>query len=246
MRYWLSNGDPQTYGPYEIADLQRFAAEGRVDQRTRLCPEGGTQWVPASSVLQPQGGAPPVFSGATSAMDGAPLFLNITVWRLIGMTIVSMGLYELYWAYRNWHYLRSRQGLHISPFWRAFFMLLFIYQLLKRIRNTASPVLRVPGHFSAGGMATGLIVTTILGRAIGRVPEAGATVIALLVTVSTVSFLVPAQLHINRLHEAMSPKPSPYPFSVGHIVCLVVGVVVWIFTIAGLVELSSSNRPGRF
>jgi hypothetical protein len=51
MRYWLSNGDGQTYGPYEVEELRTYAAEGRLDGPVQLCAEGWSQWVPASSVV---------------------------------------------------------------------------------------------------------------------------------------------------------------------------------------------------
>jgi len=51
MRYWLSNGDGKTYGPYEIDQLRALAAEGRVPPGSNLCAEGGTAWIPATQVL---------------------------------------------------------------------------------------------------------------------------------------------------------------------------------------------------
>lgn len=51
MRYWFSNGDGNTYGPYEIGQLHGFATEGRLNAQSQLCAENSTQWMPASSVL---------------------------------------------------------------------------------------------------------------------------------------------------------------------------------------------------
>ncbi len=56
MRYWLSNGDGQSYGPYELHDLRAYAAEGRVNAGSQLCAEGSSQWVPASSIITVAGG----------------------------------------------------------------------------------------------------------------------------------------------------------------------------------------------
>ena len=65
MKYWLSNGDGQTYGPYTIDELRGFAAEGRVTNMTQLCQEGTQQWVSATAMLGVGlGGVPPTSPGA--------------------------------------------------------------------------------------------------------------------------------------------------------------------------------------
>ncbi|MEY3142073.1 MAG: hypothetical protein RLY21_566 [Planctomycetota bacterium] len=61
MKYWLSNGDGQSYGPYTIEELRGFAAEGRVTNMTQLCQEGTQDWVSATTMLGVGlGGTPPI------------------------------------------------------------------------------------------------------------------------------------------------------------------------------------------
>ena len=50
-------------------------------------------------------------------------FLYIPVSRLIFLSMLTFGLYCYYWQYRNWGYVKEREGLSISPFWRAWFWL---------------------------------------------------------------------------------------------------------------------------
>lgn len=69
MRYHLSTGDGQTYGPFEVSQLQAMAAEGRVNSASMLCAEGGSQWVPASSVV-PMAGPPT--APASAPQGGMP------------------------------------------------------------------------------------------------------------------------------------------------------------------------------
>ncbi len=58
MKYHLSVGDGQAYGPFDVSQLKAMAAEGRVNAASMLCAEGGSEWVPASSVLGTT--APPI------------------------------------------------------------------------------------------------------------------------------------------------------------------------------------------
>ncbi|MBI5777965.1 MAG: hypothetical protein HZA49_00725 [Planctomycetes bacterium] len=54
-----------------------------------------------------------------------PLFLYIPISRLILLSILSFSLYEFYWIYKNWRYIKEREGLEIKPFWRGFFGIFF-------------------------------------------------------------------------------------------------------------------------
>jgi hypothetical protein len=56
-----------------------------------------------------------------STESSTPLFLNISILRLVLLSIASCGLYEAYWIYKNWRYIKERDGLEIRPFWRVFF-----------------------------------------------------------------------------------------------------------------------------
>tara|TARA_B100000676_G_scaffold307858_1_gene367291 strand:+ start:555 stop:1154 length:600 start_codon:yes stop_codon:yes gene_type:complete len=46
-----------------------------------------------------------------------------------------MGIYELYWQYRNWHGLKQNRDLKVIPALRALFSLFFFGSLLKHINN---------------------------------------------------------------------------------------------------------------
>ena len=49
-RWYVAGPDGEPHGPYEAESLRAYAAEGRINGSTRLCLDGTTDWVPASSV----------------------------------------------------------------------------------------------------------------------------------------------------------------------------------------------------
>ena len=57
MKYYVSRGGQQ-YGPYALADLQRYVASGNILATDLACPEGGAQWVPVSQILAGAAPAP--------------------------------------------------------------------------------------------------------------------------------------------------------------------------------------------
>lgn len=41
--------------------------------------------------------------------------------KFIFLSIITFGIYELVWAYRNWKLIKEKENLDIMPFWRVFF-----------------------------------------------------------------------------------------------------------------------------
>ena len=63
-----------------------------------------------------------------------PLFLHVPVSRVIAMSIVSMGLYNAYWIYKNYRYVKERERSRIWPFWRGIFGF-FLNGHMSRVRG---------------------------------------------------------------------------------------------------------------
>jgi hypothetical protein len=154
------------------------------------------------------------------------LFLYIPIPRLILLSIASLGIYEAYWIYKNWRFVKERDRLDIRPFWRGMFGVFFCHSLLKRIHADEETCAVLVPSFWPGGLATGWVILIILGNLIGRAPGIGATIIAGIMP--SYLFLAPVQKYINSVTERRSPRASYYSWSLGHFVCLGIGVLVWI------------------
>jgi hypothetical protein len=70
MNYHITRGD-QSYGPYTLADLQRYVASGHVLPSDLARSEEMTEWVPVSQILNPAG-LPPAFEPPPAFGGGAP------------------------------------------------------------------------------------------------------------------------------------------------------------------------------
>lgn len=66
-----------------------------------------------------------------------PYFFTAAPFKLVLLSICSLGLYELYWFYKNWHFYRNRTGKPIKPLWRAFFSPLWAYASFKTVNEAA-------------------------------------------------------------------------------------------------------------
>ncbi|MFQ5804153.1 MAG: hypothetical protein ACE5JQ_14785 [Candidatus Methylomirabilales bacterium] len=160
-----------------------------------------------------------------ASQPSTPLFLYISPARLIFLSIASMRLYEAYWIYKNWRYIKERDGLSISPFWRGVFGIFFCHSLLRRIHGDEQARAIQQPAFSASGLATGWVILLIITNIVSRAPSIEASIVAAFIP----SFLclVPVQNYINTVTEKRNPAQKFYGWSSGHIVCLLFGIVIW-------------------
>jgi hypothetical protein len=94
------------------------------------------------------------------------VFFTTSTFKLAVMSICTLGLYELYWFYKNWDFIEERTGQDISPLWRAFFAPLWAYSCFKHIKISAKEN-NVSGPIPIGLLA---IVYLIL-QALWKLPD---------------------------------------------------------------------------
>ena len=68
----------------------------------------------------------------------APHFFTATPLKFVVMSVCTLGIYQLYWFYKNWKLIRERTGRKISPFWRAVFSPLWAYSCFKEMKACAA------------------------------------------------------------------------------------------------------------
>ena len=233
--YHIAKDGKQT-GPYDKEEVRRQVGTGALKASDLCWCEGMADWQSIGTVFNfiPETDSPPPIppSAAPSANKVAPLFLYIPTSRLIILSIVSMSLYEAYWIYKNWRYIKERDGLNISPFWRGFFGIFYCHSLLRSIHEDKEARSYQQPTFSPNALATGWVLLMIFANAVSRAPGMAATIISAFIP----SFLclVPVQNYVNSVTEKRNPSQKAYGWSSGHIVCLVSGVIFWALLLIGL------------
>ena len=92
-----------------------------------------------------------------------PVFFPVGELKLALMSIVTLGLYEVYWFYKNWKCVQRNSGEKVSAPLRAIFYPVISYPLFKRIRSHAKTS-GVEADFPAGALACAVFVMTLLWR----------------------------------------------------------------------------------
>jgi hypothetical protein len=232
--YFIAKDGKQT-GPFEESEVLRQVDAGVLSANDLCWREGMGNWEPIAGVLtvpSAQSSPPPISGTPPSVVEKSPLFLHIPISRLILMSIVSFSVYEAYWIYKNWRYVKERDNLNIRPFWRGWFGIFYCHSLLRRIHgDTEARSVQMPS-FSPGGLATGWVVLLIFANLLSRAPSIAATIIS--VFIPSFLCLVPVQNYINAVTQRRNPGQSYHRWSSGHVVCLVFGLIIWTLLLIGL------------
>jgi len=153
-----------------------------------------------------------------------PPFFAVSVTKLLVMSVCTFSAYEVYWFYRQWKRIAERERLAVSPVARAIFTFLFCYQCFVHVRDFETETETEP-KLAAGPLAIGWIGTTFLWRLPD--PYWWISMLAPL-------FLVPVQLHMNRLNAAANPQHERNSrFSGWNWVAIVLGGLLFMLAVLG-------------
>ena len=152
-----------------------------------------------------------------------PVFFQVGILKLAVMSIVTLGLYQLYWFYKNWKCV-ERHGEEVNAPVRAFFYPLTSYWLFRRIRDRAATAGGDP-QVEAGAMAIMLAVFTAFGSLSG---------LACLFSFFNVLPLLHVQAAVNKLNRKLTPGVDENSRLRGwNIVALAVGVPFLVLGVIG-------------
>jgi hypothetical protein len=176
----------------------------------------------------------------TKATEDPTLYFPVSLLKLVVMSICTVGIYELYWYYKNWCLIKEREKLKIMPFWRAFFAYFFCYSLFKRIDATARSQ-KVQKSIAPGPLAAGWTITTLMMKLPGAY---------CLVTYLAVLFLLPVQSLVNEINRVACPNHSPNSkFTGWNVPVVVVGAASFaliLISFLGLERAADISSPASY
>lgn len=129
-----------------------------------------------------------------------PVYFPVSRLKLAIMSFFTLGIYEVYWFYRNWRFVRrNERPVDIWPLARGVFALFFCYALLRRVKRTGADLSLRPS-FSPLFVTAGWTVLNLLSY----VPE-GLWVLSFF----SGFMLLPVQKHINSINARLAPDAAP-------------------------------------
>ena len=151
--------------------------------------------------------------------------------KFVILSLVTLGLYQFVWFYRNWRYIKTSEGTSIWPWARALFYPFWYYQMLKR--------LDVQGK---GLLAAALLILLVIasGPAVGLLdPDSlfDSFLILAFIILLAVLLLIPAVKAVNDLNERSGTRPPSFGWRRRSAAVLVLGLLVNAMAAVGVLIL---------
>jgi uncharacterized membrane protein YkvI len=166
-------------------------------------------------------------------------FFTVSVKKFWVMSIVTLGIYQIYWFYRNWKAQMQLTGVKMRPFWRAVFYVFFTHDLFRRINTAVESDASLEEEWNPQGMATAVVVVAILSNVLERLTgrmetHAAMEVASLLLLPVHIALIARVQGIVNRLNYDPDGEANDR-FSGLNIVAIILGLLFWLLIFAGLV-----------
>ncbi len=169
-------------------------------------------------------------------------FFSISLGRLAFFSILTLGIYDIFWFAKNWSSIKKAERVDISPVSRAFFTIFYCYSLFKKILLSAKKH-GYSNSYSPGILAIIYIILLLLGNGLSRIENVNPGLDILWLLIASCSFipLLTVQKAINFNNSKIIPDFSlNRKFSTGEIILTAIGVI-W-FGLITLGVFSSLNH----
>ena len=152
---------------------------------------------------------------------------KLSVNKFIILSIVTIGLYELWWIYKSWRFFQAKEKSDIMPAIRTVFSIIFLIPLFNKILKLAKRNGYKPGYISVF-LFVGILITNLLVL----LP----TPFSLIAIISFV-FLIPPFKALNFAVDYCEGFKviKQNAFSKRQIFLLAIGVILWILVIIGTI-----------
>ena len=161
----------------------------------------------------------------TPVADERPAFFAVSLSKLAIMSLVTFGIYEIYWFYQNWKSVQRLTGENLNAPIRALFYPLTSYSLFRRIREQGQR-LQVNVTINAGALALSVFVL----NALWRLPDP-------YWLVSFLGFLplLSVQSEVGKINRTLAPgADAKTRFGAWNVFAVVIGALLFILAILSL------------
>jgi hypothetical protein len=147
----------------------------------------------------------------------------ISTGKFVILSLLSFGLYAIWWMYKAWRFFKQKDQLDIMPAARAIFSIFFVYALFNEIMWFAKKK-EYTLNYNAGWLASGFIILNLLSRVLNSFR---------LISLFSFIFLIPAFNALNFAKEKSTEftVTQQQSFNQKQIVLMLIGLLLWILVI---------------
>ena len=165
-----------------------------------------------------------LYDARRNPFTGETIYYPVSPVKLISMWIFTFGLYSLYWFYKNWFFVKKRDGSSIMPTGRSIFNYFWYYPLyteLNKDNSTRFEQSHIPGKFVAAICATSYLL-------IGLFSDLGGFTILFLVIGALL--ILPLANYINFINNNNTAYAHNSSWSFRHYLLAVISTPLLVFS----------------
>mgnify|MGYP001567109011 CR=1 FL=1 len=151
------------------------------------------------------------------------LYYAVPISKFVLLSILTFGLYELYWFGKNWTLIQKQEKSKISPVGRAIFSVLYMSDLASRVLKTATSD-KYPESFSPTFLAIAYFALNLTWRLPGQ---------GWLIGFASFLPIIPVVKAIKFINEHTKDGAVDSGYSIGEIMFAVVGGMILLLAIIG-------------
>jgi hypothetical protein len=181
----------------------------------------------------------------------------ISAGRIIVLSIISFGVYWIYWMYRTWKQYRdhtiemaAESGSTHHPVWHGLTQLVPVYGFFRfhahcREFKALMQERGIPDSLNLGALTTIVVVSTVVeviastassSAAVSLTMRLVAFFVNLVVLAVTIYVISHVQSNLNRYWAEVDNRLAQSArFGKGEVLVIVLGILLWVGTIAGIV-----------
>lgn len=163
-------------------------------------------------------------------------FYVVSSGKLLTLYFLTLGLYQLYWNFKNWSLHNRATDAGVWPLPRAIFAVFFTHSLFRHIAGYDATGKR--GDWASSGAATGMVVLLIIGNILSRLSWKG--IGSPTVDILSLLMLVPTGLLLKRVQAEVNARCGDPDgrgnarFTAANIAWCVAGGLFWGLALLGL------------
>ncbi len=166
-----------------------------------------------------------------------PLFFPTSQLKLVTLFIATLGLYTVYWFYKNWKMQQPYLDKKIQPALRSLFYIFFTHSLFKRVELAANDK-GISKSWSAATLATVFVALTVISTLLDRVAAKSETIgvvdyINLLSVFVLVIPLYRVQAVVNKINSDPQGELND-TFSFYNFIFIAIGIMLWLLALIGM------------
>lgn len=148
----------------------------------------------------------------------------IPIWKFILLCVITFGLYELFWFYKTWKFLKEKNNLDISPFWRTVFSGLYAGSNAKHVLNLAKGI-----NYQKEYSPTLIGISYIILNVLWRLPDP-----YWLLSIFSFLPMIPIVKAMNFYWQNKNPNLPLKKFPMWQVILIILGIIFLILMLIGI------------